>query len=175
MERIINENIIQYLDYLSLFELKYVNRYVYKEIKSRGIDRTLDLRNTKYQNENNIIYKIMKKHKFIENYLIEFKEINDTHIFLISENAKHININGCHRVSDNSIIHISNKCPNLENLELYWMPHITNKSMTEIFNKCSKLKSLNLSGCKSLTNESLSLIKNLHNLEEIVNFNLFRI
>jgi F-box/leucine-rich repeat protein 2/20 len=118
--------------------------------------------------ENNLIYKIIKRHKFLENYLIEFKEINDTHIFLISENAKHINLNGCHRVTDNAITHIASKCPKLENLELYWMPHITDNSIKQIFENCPNINSLNLSGCKTLTYKSLSLIKKLKNLEEIV-------
>jgi F-box/leucine-rich repeat protein 2/20 len=109
----------------------------------------------------------MKRYKFIENYIIEFKEINDTHLFLIGENANYININGCHRVSDKGIIHIANKCKKLEGFEIYWMPHITDTSVRLIFENCINLRTLNLSGCKALTAKSLSLISNLHNLEEL--------
>ncbi len=49
LTNIIDKNIIQYLDYLTLFQLKYTNRYIYNEVKTRNIDKTLDLRNTKYQ------------------------------------------------------------------------------------------------------------------------------
>ena len=49
LKSILNENILQYLDYLTLFQLKYTNQYIYNEVKRRNIDKTLDLRNTKYQ------------------------------------------------------------------------------------------------------------------------------
>lgn len=56
------------------------------------------------------------KHKFLETVIIEFKEINDTHVFQIGKNTRHINLNGCHKISDKSLQHIAKSCPNLERL-----------------------------------------------------------
>jgi hypothetical protein len=64
--------------------------------------------------ENNTIYKILKKHgKFLKTIILEFKDINDTHIFLLKDNIKYININGCQKVSDKGLIHIANNCKNI--------------------------------------------------------------
>jgi hypothetical protein len=48
--------------------------------------------------------------------ILEFKEINDTHLFLLRENVTFVNINGCHKVRDQGVISISQNCRNLEKL-----------------------------------------------------------
>jgi len=40
--------IFKFLDYLTIFQLKYSNKYFYKLIKEKEIDLTCDLRNTYY-------------------------------------------------------------------------------------------------------------------------------
>ena len=69
-----------------------------------------------YLDENNTIYKILKRHKYLRNIIIEFKEINDTHIILLGENVLSLNINGCHKLTDKSLLHISTKCTNIKKL-----------------------------------------------------------
>ena len=49
MEKIVDKQIFEFLDYLSLFQLKYVNRLTYNEFETNNILKTLDLRNTKYK------------------------------------------------------------------------------------------------------------------------------
>jgi hypothetical protein len=130
------------------------------------------LRNINLKNENNIIYNVLKKHKHLKSIVIEFKKINDTHIFQISgENIEEININGCQNVSDKGIKSIAEKCQNLKKLEVYWIPNLTDEGMSSIFEKCKKIEFLNISGLKHLTTNSLDLIyKNLNNLTHIVNY-----
>jgi hypothetical protein len=49
--KLVDERIIDYLDYLSIFQLKYVNQYIYNQIKNKSLDKTLDLRNIKYESK----------------------------------------------------------------------------------------------------------------------------
>jgi hypothetical protein len=152
-----------------------VNKYTYTTIKELGLDKTLDLRNTKLKSsfylkidENNTIYRVLKRHgRLLENIILEFKEINDTHIMLLQENIKTININGCHKVSDKGILHIANNCHNLVKLELYWMPTLSDTALNAILSNCTLIQSLNLSGCKGFTKSSLTNLSGLKNLQEI--------
>ena len=52
---IFQRKIFEYLDYLDIFKLKYINRKSYDEIKKRELDITLDLRNTKIKSKYFII------------------------------------------------------------------------------------------------------------------------
>lgn len=168
------DHILPFLDYLTTIRLKYSNKEVKQNVSSKKLDRILDLRNVKIKDENNTIYKILKKHKLLERIIIEFRAINDTHIFqLEGQHIKEINLNGCQKISDRSLIHISKKCPNLEILEIYWIPNITDKGIIPIIENCLKLTYLNLSGCKHVSNKAFMLIPDkLKNLQSIVSFSI---
>lgn len=170
------DHLILFFDYITLFEFKYSNKKINEKIIKSGLDKKLDLRNIKMKNENTTIYKILKKHKFLVSIIIEFRKINDTHLMQIgasekiNENLQEINLNGCHNITDKGLIHLANKCPNLNKLEVYWIPNITDDGLRPILENCKNLKYLNLSGLKHVTVEgSLKLINsNLKNLEHIV-------
>jgi F-box and leucine-rich repeat protein 2/20 len=169
-------HLIEYIDYITLFELKYTSKKFKEKIKKSGLDRILDLRNIKIQNENTTIYKILKKHGYLKSIIIEFRKLNDTHLMQIgssekiNENLEEINLNGCHNITDKGLINLANKCPYLKKLEIYWIPNITDEGLRPILENCRNLKYLNISGLKNVTVEgSLKLINtNLKNLEHIV-------
>ena len=158
-------NIFQFLDYLTQFQIKYTCKKINAIFKETELGTTLDLRNVKYPRENNVIYKILNKHKFLKKVILEFREINDTHVMKFNPNITYINLNYCQRLTDNSLVFISKTCPLLTHLELYIIPSLTDKGLSEIFKHCTKISYLNLSGCKHFTDESLMLItKNLKDL-----------
>ena len=142
-----------------------------EKIKKSEKDEALDLRNVKLEDENNKIYKILKKHNLLKILIIEFNStINDTHILQIGQDLTYINLNGCQNITDRSLIHISKTCPNLKRLEIYWIPNITDKGLMPIIQNCRKIEYLNLSGCKYITSQSfLEIPKNLKDLTHIVN------
>ena len=71
--------IINFVDYITLFNLKYTNKRIRAFIKELHLDNVMDLRNTKYHKENNVIYKLLTKHApFLNKVILEFREINDT-------------------------------------------------------------------------------------------------
>lgn len=160
-----------------MFHLKYTNKALKSKIEERNLDKTFDLRNINLKNENNIIYNVLKKHKQLKTVIIEFKKINDTHVFQISGgNIETINLNGCHNISDKGIKSIAEKCPNLKKLEVYWIPNLTDEGMKPIFENCKKIEFLNISGLKHVTTNALDLIyKNLSNLTHIVSVILISI
>lgn len=154
----LQKKVVEYLDYLTVFQMKYVDKKLYKFSKQSGIDKVLDLRNTLLQEENNTIYKILKKHRFLDTIIIEFKQINDTHIFLLGSNVKYVNINGCQRITDKSLIHFSKNCQNLERLEIYWIPSLTDNGLIPVIENCVNIRHLNLSGCKNISDNALNKI-----------------
>ena len=162
MEKLNDKSFIKFverIDYLTKFNLKYTCKKIKKRIEDLKLDTILDLRNTKYPNENNIIYKILLKHKdFLKKVILEFRDINNTHINKFTNKLTYINLNYCQKLDDNALIHIANNCPNLTHLELYILPKLSDKGLKEIIIKCSKLIYLNLSGCSHFTETSLSLI-----------------
>ena len=124
------QNIFSLVDYLTLYQIKYTNKYFYNTINELGLSHVLDLRNVKYEKENNIIYKILQKHQnFFTKIILEFRTINDTHVFKFSDKLTHINLNYCQKITDQSLFHISKTCKKLTHLELYILPNITDKGL----------------------------------------------
>ena len=162
MEKLNDSSFIKFverLDYISKYNLKYTCKKIKKRIEDLKLDTILDLRNTKYPNENNTIYKILLKHKnLLTKIILEFRDINNTHINRFTNKLTYININYCQKIDDDALIHIANNCPNLVHLELYILPNLTDKGLKEIIMKCPKLTYLNLSGCTHFTEESLLLL-----------------
>ena len=153
------QNIFSLVDYLTLYQIKYTNKYFYNTINELGLSHVLDLRNVKYEKENNVIYKILQKHQhFFTKIILEFRTINDTHVFKFSDKLTHINLNYCQKITDQSLFHISKTCKKLTHLELYILPNITDKGLKEVIMNCCEISHLNLSGCRHFTNESLMLI-----------------
>jgi F-box/leucine-rich repeat protein 2/20 len=160
------EKIIPFIDYLTLYQFKYTSKNIMNKFKELDLFNCLDLRNTKYKNENNTIYTILSKHKFLTKIILEFRPINDTHIYKFTNNITYININYCQNITDSGLIYISENCLNLTHLELYVLQNITDKGLSPIIKNCSKLIYLNLSGCRHIGDESLMLLtKYLPNLE----------
>ena len=150
---------IERLDYLTKYNLKYTCKKIKKRIEDLKLDAILDLRNTKYPNDNNVVYKILLKHKdFLTKVILEFKDINNTHVNKFTNKLTYINLNYCQKIDNDALIHISNNCPNLEHLELYIIPNLNDKGLKEIIMKCPKLVHLNLSGCSHFSEESLLLL-----------------
>ena len=162
MDKLNDESFIKFverLDYLTKYNLKYTCKKIKKRIEDLKLDSVLDLRNTKFENENNIIYKILLKHKnFLTKVILEFKDINNTHINKFTNKLTYINLNYCQKIDDDALIKISNNCPNLTHLELYIIPNLTDIGLKEIIMKCHKLIYLNLSGCSHFGEESLLLL-----------------
>ena len=151
--------LIERVDYLTKYELKYTCKKIKTRIEKLHLDEILDLRNTKYENENNIIYKILLKHKnFLTKVILEFKDINNSHINKFTDKLTYINLNYCQKIDNDALIHISNTCHNLTHLELYIIPSLSDVGLKEIIMKCPKLVYLNLSGCSHFGEESLLLL-----------------
>ena len=151
--------IINFVDYITLFNLKYTNKRIRAFIKELHLDNVMDLRNTKYHKENNVIYKLLTKHApFLNKVILEFREINDTHVYKFTNRLTHINLNYCQKLTDRSLKHIASTCKQLLHLELYIIPTITDNGLIDIITNCKLIEYLNLSGCKQLTNESLQYI-----------------
>jgi hypothetical protein len=150
---------IERIDYISKYNLKYTCKRIKKRIEDLKLDTILDLRNTKYNNENNIIYKILLKHKnFLTKVILEFRDINNTHVNKFTNKLTYINLNYCQKLDDDALLHIANNCPNLTHLELYIVTNVSDKGLKEIIMKCPKLTHLNLCGCSHFTEESLLLL-----------------
>ena len=167
------KNIFLLVDYLTLYQLKYTNKNFNKVINDSKLCEVLDLRNIKYPKENNVIYKILTKHNnFLKKIILEFREINDTHVFKFTNKLTHINLNYCQKITDESLLYISKTCNQLTHLELYIIPNLTDKGLKEIIINCKEIEHLNLSGCKKFTDRSLMLIP--ENLKKLKVINLTR-
>ena len=151
--------LIERIDYLTKYQLKYTCRKIKSRIEKLHLDEILDLRNIKYPNDNNIIYKILLKHKnYLKKVILEFKDINNSHVNKFTDKLTYINLNYCQKIDNDALIYISNTCHNLTHLELYIIPNLSDEGLKEIIMKCPKLIHLNLSGCSHFGEESLSLL-----------------
>ena len=159
--------LIERIDYLTKYNLKYTCKKIKNRIEKLHLDEILDLRNTKYENNNNIIYKILLKHKnILTKVILEFQDINNSHINKFTDKLTYINLNYCQKIDNDALIHIANTCHNLIHLELYIIPNISDQGLKQIIMKCPKLIYLNLSGCSHFGEESLLLLpKYLPNIE----------
>jgi hypothetical protein len=164
------DKIVKYLDYFTIISLKFTNHLIHEEISSLQCDRIFDLRNLVIKNENNRIYKVLKQNKNLKKIFLEFRKINDTHVMQIGSNIlEELNLNGCHNITNKSLIHISKTCKNLKRLDIYWIPNITDEGLKPMVENLKILVHLNISGLKHVTFDSLNCIsKNLLELKEIV-------
>ena len=151
--------LIERIDYLSKYNLKYTCKKIKTRIQKLHLDEILDLRNTKYENDNNVVYKILLKHqKFLTKVILEFKDINNTHINKFTNKLTYINLNYCQKIDNDALVHIANTCHNLTHLELYIIPNLSDEGLKQIIMKCPKLIYLNLSGCSHFGEGSLLLL-----------------
>ena len=159
--------LIERIDYITKYNLKYTCKKIKKRIEKLRLDEILDLRNTKYENENNIIYKILVKHKnFLTKVILEFKDINNSHVNKFTDKLTYINLNYCQKIDNDALVHIANTCHNLIHLELYIIPNVSDEGLKQIIKKCPKLSYLNLSGCSHFGEGSLLFLpKYLPNIE----------
>ena len=151
--------LIERIDYLTKYNLKYTCKKIKNRIEKLHLDEILDLRNTKYENDNNIIYKILLKHKnILTKIILEFQDINNSHINKFTDKLTYINLNYCQKIDNDALIHIANTCHNLIHLELYIIPNLSDEGLKQIIMKCPKLIYLNLSGCSHFGEGSLLLL-----------------
>ena len=151
--------LIERIDYLTKYNLKYTCKKIKNRIEKLHLDEILDLRNTKYGNNNNIIYKILLKHKnILTKIILEFQDINNSHINKFTDKLTYINLNYCQKIDNDALIHIANTCHNLIHLELYIIPNLSDEGLKQIIMKCPKLIYLNLSGCSHFGEGSLLLL-----------------
>ena len=151
--------LIERIDYLTKYQLKYTCKKIKSRIERLNLDEILDLRNTKYPNDNNTIYKILLKHQnFLKKVILEFKDINNSHVNKFTNKLNYINLNYCQKIDNDALIHIANTCHDLIHLELYIIPNLSDEGLKEIIIKCNKLIYLNLSGCSHFGEESLLLL-----------------
>ena len=152
--------LIERIDYLTKYNLKYTCKKIKNRIEKLHLDEILDLRNTKYgNNNNNIIYKILLKHKnILTKIILEFQDINNSHINKFTDKLTYINLNYCQKIDNDALIHIANTCHNLIHLELYIIPNLSDEGLKQIIMKCPKLIYLNLSGCSHFGEGSLLLL-----------------
>lgn len=168
------DSISKYLDYYTRLQICFLCR----ELKNKVSHKVLSTFSTNNQSlthklldENQIISKIIETwQKHLKVIYLEFKSIEDNHIFSISklELLQELSINGCHQVTDQFFEYFSERKENLilTKLELYWMPQITKIiSLLQVPGLVSNIETLNLSGCKNLEDSNFSLIAEMINLK----------
>ena len=95
--------------------------------------------------------------KNLDTLSFEFSAITDDHLSRATLPAclKGFNLNACREISERSLVQISEQCPNLERLELYWNCRIRDLGLKRLAIGCPKLTNLNLSGCKLITDAGI--------------------
>ena len=101
---------------------------------------------------------MLKHQKFLTKVILEFKDINNTHINKFTNKLTYINLNYCQKIDNDALVHIANTCHNLTHLELYIIPNLSDEGLKQIIMKCPKLIYLNLSGCSHFGEGSLLLL-----------------
>jgi F-box and leucine-rich repeat protein 2/20 len=104
-----------------------------------------------------------------------FSAVTDDHFALaqLPASLQYLNLNACQEISERTCVQISDQCPDLRRIELYWNCRISDFGIKRLALACKKLSNINLSGCKYLTDKSIiPLIETCTSLEVL---NLTRI
>jgi hypothetical protein len=105
----------------------------------------------------------------------DWKKLKDHHVMDVLTNhvnadlVTHISLTHCSGITNDTLIQISNMCPQLEILHVTGCEMITDDGITAIAEKCGKqLKRLSFSNCKKCTDAALkSVVNNCNQLKYI--------
>ncbi|KAL6050828.1 Lysine-specific demethylase 2A [Balamuthia mandrillaris] len=90
--------------------------------------------------------------------------ITDLSISCIAENCgPHLQVlilNGCERITNDSIARVAKCCPNLTVLELEECSKLTSLSISAVGRNCAALQEINLKHCKKITDEAVACVIN---------------
>nr|XP_010934275.1 F-box protein At3g58530 [Elaeis guineensis] len=157
--------------------LLLVSPWCYRSLLSHPILwQVLDLHEMSQAGERLISALSLARYRQIKKINLEFaRDVEDEHLILLRskgieslQGLESLNLNGCQKISDRGIEAITNVCPNLRALSIYWNVRITDLSIKHIAKNCKHIIDLNLSGCKNVTDQSLRLIaESYQDLEEL--------
>lgn len=87
----------------------------------------------------------------------QFSAVTDDHFALatLPRSLESLNLNGCQEVTEKTLVQVSEQCPNLTRIELYWNVKVSDFGVRRIATGCRKLTFVNLSGCKYLSDKSI--------------------
>ena len=111
----------------------------------------------------------------LETLSFEFSAITDDHLARATfpSSLRELNFNACREISERSLVQVSEQCPNLERIELYWNCRVRDLGLKRLAHGCPKLVNVNFSGCKLLSDSGvLPLVNSCRNIEVL---NLTRI
>eukprot|EP01006_Ploeotia_vitrea_P066618 TRINITY_DN95360_c0_g1_i1.p1 TRINITY_DN95360_c0_g1~~TRINITY_DN95360_c0_g1_i1.p1 ORF type:complete len:373 (-),score=148.00 TRINITY_DN95360_c0_g1_i1:52-1131(-) len=109
-----------------------------------------------------------------ESLTLQFcKELKNYHLAMLRwlPNLRHVDIGGCHGLTDKAITHILDACPNLTSIRLYWCPQLTDDAMLAIARsqQAPRMQSINLSGVRHISNAAVAALAkacpNVHTLD----------
>ena len=79
-----------------------------------------------------------------------------------------LNLYGCKKITDASVLEVARRCSNLQSLNLYCCENITDASLLEVARRCSNLQSLDLTWCSNITDAGvLEVARGCSNLQSL--------
>ena len=102
----------------------------------------------------------------VQHLNVQFSTIEDNDLIVVIRRVEHtlhtLYLDGCHKVTDQTLVNILQQCPHLKlhHLSLYWMPQLTDTAVYSIAasSYVSTLTSLSLSGLKYITDDSIAAL-----------------
>jgi Leucine-rich repeat (LRR) protein len=111
------------------------------------------------------------------NYGLDYgnlKKLEDHHVMDVLTNhvnanlVTYIRLTACSGITNDTLIQISNMCPQLEALRVGYCDMITDDGIIRIAEKCQQLKELDYAYCKKCTDAALkSIVNNCNQLEAL--------
>jgi hypothetical protein len=109
--------------------------------------KQLSLYKIKEKNINEMLIKLGHQCKNIQKlviYICDHFQKDTLNAFLWHKSLVYLSLAGCHRISDDAIIKLSEQCPNLEHLDLRACSQVSDLSLSQIAIHCTRLKHLNV-------------------------------
>eukprot|EP00397_Hematodinium_sp_SG-2012_P036724 GEMP01039681.1.p1 GENE.GEMP01039681.1~~GEMP01039681.1.p1 ORF type:complete len:317 (+),score=47.09 GEMP01039681.1:56-1006(+) len=97
------------------------------------------------------------KHRLLEVNCEFTRSLTGDHLSNLPSSLRSLNVNGCHQIDNDAVVDFCKRCPNLEELQLYWNTRITDVALKAIAT-CKKIRRLNLSGCQKIADEGVSAL-----------------
>ena len=113
--------------------------------------------------------------KQLQSLNFQFSAVTDDHVSLCKfpETLESLNLNACREISERTLVQVSEQCPNLRIIELYWNCRMSDFGVKRLAAGCPKLTVVNLSGCKLLTDRSIIVL--VQTCRELKILNLTRV
>ena len=83
---------------------------------------------------------------------------------VVSKSTLALNLGGCDKITDEAVVAVASRCPQLTMLDLYGCDQITDAAVVAVASRCPLLTTLDLGYCRNITDEAVVTVASIRPL-----------